>query len=128
MRRDLDSLGRLGSTTTAGLTIIQLERTEEMPARPADAAWAPRIGLQRLTRSEAEHYLTTKIALGRKRRAALHASRDHADPRVISGRSARNGATCVDVSHGGGCSRVGSHQSRAGRRRALECWRRLVGH
>jgi type II secretory pathway predicted ATPase ExeA len=61
VRNDLDLLGQLGSTTSAGLTIIQLERTDQEPGPAARMAWAPRIGLNRLTRSEVEHYLTTKI-------------------------------------------------------------------
>jgi type II secretory pathway predicted ATPase ExeA len=61
VRGDLDLLVRLGSATTAGLTIIQLERIEEEAGPDASMEWAPRIGLERLTRAEAEHYLTTKI-------------------------------------------------------------------
>jgi type II secretory pathway predicted ATPase ExeA len=62
VRRDLDSLGQLALTNRAGLTIIQLESTGE-DAEPAPyTPWALRIGLQRLTRSEAERYLTTKMS------------------------------------------------------------------
>jgi type II secretory pathway predicted ATPase ExeA len=61
VRRDLDSLAHLGSTTTTGLTIIQFERTQG-EAQPFDCgAWSLTIGLERLTRSQAERYLATKL-------------------------------------------------------------------
>lgn len=59
--RELDAVAQLGSAINSSVTIIQVERTEVEAGPVADARWALRIGLHRLTRSEAEHYLTTKI-------------------------------------------------------------------
>ena len=98
MRRDLDSLGQLGSTTSAGLTIIQLERTEREAQPAACEAWSLTIGLERLTRSQAEAISRDEARMGGKHRADLHAPRDHEDPCFILGRSARNGAARVDLS------------------------------
>jgi type II secretory pathway predicted ATPase ExeA len=60
-RRDLESLAQLGSTAHTGLAIIQLERTEGEAQSGACGAWSLAIGLERLTRSQAEIFLTTKL-------------------------------------------------------------------
>jgi MSHA biogenesis protein MshM len=60
VRRDLESLSRLGSIATAGLTIIRLERLVEDTRLAAGTGWPMNIGLQRLTRSEVGSYLTAK--------------------------------------------------------------------
>jgi type II secretory pathway predicted ATPase ExeA len=60
-RRELDALARLGSAASAGLTMIQLQRIEDGDGLPASATWSARIGLKRLTRSQADDYLTTKL-------------------------------------------------------------------
>jgi type II secretory pathway predicted ATPase ExeA len=60
-RRDLESLAHLGSTANAGLTIIQLEQTAGEPEIAARGAWSLAIGLEPLTRSQVETYLTTKL-------------------------------------------------------------------
>ena len=61
VRRDLDSLAQLGSTTTAGLTIIQLERTDGESQPVGSGVWSPTIGLERLTRSQTATYLAAKL-------------------------------------------------------------------
>jgi len=61
VRRDLDSLAQLGSTTTSGLTIIQLERTDGEAQPVRCGVWSPTVGLERLTRSQTEKYLATKL-------------------------------------------------------------------
>jgi MSHA biogenesis protein MshM len=60
-RRDLDSLTHLGSTASTGLTIIQLERTDGGGQPVASGAWLLTAGLDALTRSQAERYLTAKL-------------------------------------------------------------------
>ncbi len=60
VRRDLDSVAQLGATTT-GLTIIQLERTDAGAQAVVGGVWSPTIGLERLTRSQTETYLATKL-------------------------------------------------------------------
>ena len=61
LRRDLDSMAQLCSTMSTGLTIIQLERTD-IEAQPfVRGLWSPTIGLERLTRSQTETYLATKL-------------------------------------------------------------------
>jgi type II secretory pathway predicted ATPase ExeA len=60
-RRDLDFLPQLGSMTSAALTIIQLERTGSEPQSVGNGVWSPTISLERLTRSQAETYLATKL-------------------------------------------------------------------
>jgi MSHA biogenesis protein MshM len=61
VRRDLDFLPQLGSITSAALTILQLERTDGEPQSVGGGGWSPTIGLERLTRSQSETYLTTKL-------------------------------------------------------------------
>jgi MSHA biogenesis protein MshM len=60
-RRDLDSLAHLGSTAHPELAIIQLERTAGEAQSSACGAWSLAIGLERLTRSQAESYLASKL-------------------------------------------------------------------
>jgi type II secretory pathway predicted ATPase ExeA len=61
VRRDLDLLAQLGSTTTSGLTIIQIECTDGETPPVGWGVWSPNIGLERLTRSETDTYLATKL-------------------------------------------------------------------
>jgi type II secretory pathway predicted ATPase ExeA len=61
VRRDLDGLSRLSAMTSAGLTIIQIERTDVSAWLPTGTTWSMKIGLKRLTRTEAETYLATKL-------------------------------------------------------------------
>ncbi len=61
VRRDLDSLAQLGSRTTSGLTIIQVERMDGEAQPLGCGVWSPTIGLERLTRSQTETYLATKL-------------------------------------------------------------------
>jgi type II secretory pathway predicted ATPase ExeA len=61
VRRDLDSLDQFGSMTSSGLTIIQLERTDGAAQPVGCGVWSPTIGLERLTRSQTETYLATKL-------------------------------------------------------------------
>ena len=61
VRRDVDSLAQLVSTTATGLTIIQVERTDREAQPVGRGVWSPTIGLERLTRSQAETYLATKL-------------------------------------------------------------------
>lgn len=61
VRRDLDSLPQLGSTMPTGLTIIRLERTDGEAQPVGCAVWSPTISLERLTRSQTETYLATKL-------------------------------------------------------------------
>jgi type II secretory pathway predicted ATPase ExeA len=60
-RRDLDSLVHLGTHANASLTIVQVARTD--PDRPSDSndSWMLTVGLEPLTRSQVECYLTTKL-------------------------------------------------------------------
>jgi type II secretory pathway predicted ATPase ExeA len=61
MRRDLDSLHQLGSTSSAGVTVIQLQRTGAEAGPSRYDKWPPAIAVERLTRSQAELYLATKF-------------------------------------------------------------------
>jgi MSHA biogenesis protein MshM len=61
-RRDLDSLVHLGATASADLTIIQLERAEGHHESQTSGSWILAITLKPLTRSQAESYLTAKLA------------------------------------------------------------------
>jgi type II secretory pathway predicted ATPase ExeA len=61
VRRELDSLVRLGSNFGANLTIIQLERARGDVRSDWSGAWTLTIGLRALTRSQAESYLATKL-------------------------------------------------------------------
>jgi len=60
-RRDLDSLAHVGSTANTELTVIQLERTVEDAQSVACGTWSRASDVERLTRSQAERYLATKI-------------------------------------------------------------------
>jgi type II secretory pathway predicted ATPase ExeA len=61
VRRDIDSLAKLGTGLNTRLTVIQAGRP--LQARRADAGrrWTLAIGLESLTRSEVERYLGTKL-------------------------------------------------------------------
>jgi MSHA biogenesis protein MshM len=62
VRRDFDSLAQIGSsTTTTGLTIIQFERTDGEAQPVGCGVWSPIVCLERLTRSQTEMYLATKL-------------------------------------------------------------------
>jgi type II secretory pathway predicted ATPase ExeA len=60
-RRELDSLARLGSLGSASLTIIQVETTGAECLPIAHGAWSLTVGLEPMTRSQAEGYLVTKL-------------------------------------------------------------------
>ena len=98
IRRDLDSLAHLGSTKSAGLTIIQVERTD------GDAAGRGRGGWLLSDRSRAADafpsgaYLTHEARMGGEFGADLHAAGDHTAARFVAGRSARTGAARVTLS------------------------------
>ena len=59
--RELDALVQFWSAISSGLTVIQVERTEDEMAPATGMDWIFWVGLHRLTRSEVEHYLTAKI-------------------------------------------------------------------
>jgi len=61
VRRELDSLVRLGSNVDTDLTIIQLERAHRHSGPGSSGSWNLAISLRALTRSQAEHYLATKL-------------------------------------------------------------------
>ncbi len=61
VRRDLDSLAQLGSMTSTGLTVVQLERPGIEAPPAAGDLWSAVISLERLTRSQADAYLATKL-------------------------------------------------------------------
>jgi MSHA biogenesis protein MshM len=61
VRRELDSLVQLGSKSSAGLTIIQLQRTDHHHRSDSTGAWSLAISLRPLTRSQVERYLETKL-------------------------------------------------------------------
>jgi MSHA biogenesis protein MshM len=61
MCRDLDLLAQLGSSTATRLTIIQVERTDGEAPTVDCGVWSLSIGLERMTRSQAEQYLATKL-------------------------------------------------------------------
>ncbi len=61
VRRELDSVVRLGSNVGAQLTVIQLERADHRAGSGSNGTWNLAIGLSELTRSQAETYLTTKL-------------------------------------------------------------------
>ena len=60
-RRDLDFLAHLGTIASADLTIVQVARPDL--DRPSDSndSWMLAVGLEPLTRSQVECYLTTKL-------------------------------------------------------------------
>jgi type II secretory pathway predicted ATPase ExeA len=60
-RRDLDYLVHLGTHTRADLTIVQVARPDRDRPSDSDDSWRLAIGLEPLTRSQVEFYLTTKL-------------------------------------------------------------------
>jgi type II secretory pathway predicted ATPase ExeA len=60
-RRDLESLVRLGSAVNADLTILLVEQNVEGAISEVGDAWSRPICLERLTRSQAEQFLVTKL-------------------------------------------------------------------
>jgi MSHA biogenesis protein MshM len=62
VRRDIESLASLGTGSSAQLTVIQAGRPRQASRVEHVRTWAPAIGLESLTRAEAEHYLATKLA------------------------------------------------------------------
>jgi type II secretory pathway predicted ATPase ExeA len=60
-RDDVDLLVHLGSTAATELTIIQVKRTEPTARSIAVGSWELAIGLQPLTRSQTERYITAKL-------------------------------------------------------------------
>jgi type II secretory pathway predicted ATPase ExeA len=61
VRRDLESLTRLGSAMNADLAIILIERNVTVAHSAASDAWSLPIYLERLTRSQAERLLAAKL-------------------------------------------------------------------
>jgi general secretion pathway protein A len=60
-RRDLDFLVHLGTQTSADLTIVQVARPDWDRPSDSDESWKLAVGLEPLTRSQVECYLTTKL-------------------------------------------------------------------
>jgi type II secretory pathway predicted ATPase ExeA len=60
-RRDLDFLVHLGTQTSADLTIVQVARPDRDRPSDSDGSWTLAVGLEPLTRSQVECYLTTKL-------------------------------------------------------------------
>jgi hypothetical protein len=61
LRRELDSLVRFGSTSGTKPTIIEVGGTDQHCQIDPGIAWGLVVGLEPLTRSEAERYLRTKL-------------------------------------------------------------------
>jgi type II secretory pathway predicted ATPase ExeA len=64
VRRDIEALASLGTAFNTRLTIIQAGRPSVTPNANRAHPWSLAIGLDSLTRSETQHYLTTKLAAG----------------------------------------------------------------
>ena len=62
VRRDIDALMGLGTGSNARLTLIQTGRTSMTSSANRTGRWSLAIGLDSLTRSEAQRYLTAKLA------------------------------------------------------------------
>lgn len=62
LRRDIHSLAGMGTGTNAMLTVIQVGQRGRASRDERADRWTLAIGLESLTRSEAEHYLATKLA------------------------------------------------------------------
>jgi type II secretory pathway predicted ATPase ExeA len=59
---DLDSLEHVGSSLHPPVTIIQVARGDHRERCEVTDRWSSAIGLQALTRSQTEHYLTGKLS------------------------------------------------------------------
>ena len=90
-RRDLDSLAHLGFDQDAGLTIIQVERTDGEPA----GRGRRRVAAVRQSRCRSlvlrQSVSRDEARAGGKFGTDLHAAGDHAPSRFIAGTSARTG-------------------------------------